>query len=102
MTSLVATREMEWKQADGTISSIVVTIGHPLATHDPDHGAGEWSCTFRILGLGDDQTYTAFGIDSVQALYLALKTAGTLIMSSKAGRSMELDWSELDNCGFPR
>ncbi|MGI8552472.1 MAG: DUF6968 family protein [Dehalococcoidia bacterium] len=101
MTAIVVAREMEWNHADGTISSVLVNIGNPLPTLDPSIRAGEWSCPFQILGLGDDQAHTVFGTDSVQALYLALKTAGSLIISSQAGRSLQLDWSELDHCGFP-
>jgi hypothetical protein len=46
---------------------VVVIIGAPT-----QHGPNQASCEFQVVGLADDDVQTAIGVDTLQALSLAL------------------------------
>lgn len=39
----------------------------------------EWKCEYRLVGFSKDRARKAYGVDSYQALYLALKILATEI-----------------------
>ncbi|MFC7498500.1 DUF6968 family protein [Enterovirga sp. GCM10030262] len=60
---------------------------------------GEYRCRWRIIGLGQDRSRDAAGIDSVQALMLAMRTVHAELSESheyKAGKLTYLDQTDLD------
>lgn len=64
--------EREYDVGEGPISSAVLRIGKPA-----EHPDGDWVCAVQITGLGDDRVYEAAGVDSLQALMMALQMART-------------------------
>lgn len=64
----------------------------------------EYWCYFQIIGegIGDGQVKRAIGIDSMQAVILAIRYIGTIIKCSefveRNGFDKNNDW---DNFGFP-
>ena len=78
----------------GTARVLTAKIGVPRRV-----GTGEWACPYWITGFGDGATFRARGVDSVQALVLALE--GVRIELKKAGG--RISWvGERGTAGFPR
>ena len=102
MTSVIATREMTWKHKDGSETPVIVSLGPPLPRFSEVNEPADWYCTFQIVGLGDETVRAVFGADGIQAILLALMTAGKIVAASPPGRHGELDWKEVPNFGFPQ
>lgn len=80
---------------------IQVYIGAPSKRVSVDAGTEDWYCPFKISGIGIDGVHVAFGIDSVQALHLALVLVGQTLKNSPPGRAGRLSWHGDPNFGFP-
>jgi hypothetical protein len=65
LNDVVAERELERPEEES--ARIVVRIGRPQP--DPEM---DWTCSYQIRGIGDEQVRTAHGIDAVQALQLCM------------------------------
>lgn len=87
---VIAERELQ-RKAGG--EPVIVRIGLPVEDSECD-----WYCPVRITGAGDDTTYKAFGVDSVQALMLGLQMVGARLGSYQ--REHGLTWLEMDDLGF--
>jgi hypothetical protein len=75
--------------------------GQVLARFHLPYGApgGEYRCRWQIVGLGEERSREAAGIDGIQSLLLAMRTVhGELSESEeyKAGRLTYLDQDDLD------
>jgi hypothetical protein len=74
---------------------IVVSIGLPRRDQEP---GGDWECPFLIEGFGKSKVQKAFGVDSVQALILAIQ--GIRVNLEQTGR--DLFWLDPQNgADFP-
>ena len=91
---VIAERELD--SADGR--TVQVLIGQPQPF--PEEG-GDYYCPFQITGIGNDMVMHLAGVDSVQALLLALKMIGARLYTSDEGRAGTLTWLEHRNLGFP-
>jgi len=60
---------------DGERVAVTVAIGHPYPT-----SGGDWACPVQITEL-HDRVMDIHGIDSLQALCLATRFAGSLLKS---------------------
>lgn len=67
---IIATRKLVFTRGDGVESDVVVNLGNPVP--DPNDPSTTWICPFQILGIGNERTNAIFGVDSLQALILAL------------------------------
>jgi len=75
MTAVIASRQIE--TTDGKKNIIHVEIGKP---ENKKFGKGVCSyCTFQITTSEGVQVYPAYGADSIQALYCALRLAGVIV-----------------------
>lgn len=72
-----------------------VRIGKP----EPD-GAGDWRCAYHVRGIGMRSPRYAFGVDSVQALILALNAVRSDLEA--AGDACHWVGGERGDSGFPR
>lgn len=77
---------------------VIVTIGTP---HIPAGYPDEYWCVYRIEGLSKPRTSYAIGVDSMQALYLALMNIATDLYMSAEGREGQLSWLGGADLGFP-
>jgi hypothetical protein len=57
--------ERVFQRADGR--EVRVEVGRPRRVKN-----GDWACEFRVLGVGHSKVYTLEGVDSLQALQMAL------------------------------
>ncbi len=101
MTPIIATRQFTWIRYDDAEVEAFVEIGAPVQLPVHIDEDGDWYCTVRTRGMGDDTVRTVIGVDSVQALYHALALAGKLVGSSFLAVTQDLDWLEVPNFGFP-
>ena len=75
---------------------VVVTIGVPQAVQGSD-----WGCPLQITGLNTTwrRPKYVFGIDSFQALHLAIQDAGVVLESAK----QKLEWlGQTEDLGLPK
>lgn len=81
---------------DGIDSEVAIRISAP----QPDQGA--WSCACEIDWPEGTRKFAIRGVDSVQALELALKMIGSTLYTSEYHKSKVLTWDKPGNgYGFP-
>jgi hypothetical protein len=66
---VVASREMELRFEDGRTETYLVRVGMP---YERDDGF-DWCCPYELGTPSNRRLRCAFGIDSIQALELAMK-----------------------------
>ena len=75
---------------------MILTIGVP----EPVPGS-DWGCVVQVTGLGRrlSRPRVVFGIDGLQALHLAIQSAGVTLETC----GHQLEWlGQRDDLGFPR
>jgi len=82
-------------QLSGGTAEVIVTVGRPISD------GNDYRCDFKITGLGYDKVQHAMGVDSVQALLLALMGIGARLYTSDEAREGRLTWLDSRNLGFP-
>jgi hypothetical protein len=90
---IIATRDLD---LDG-VEKVLVTIGAPQQT--PGHA--DYYCPFTISGFGSREVRYAVGIDTMQALDLALRAIGSDLYSSQEYLEGRLRYLGMKNLGFP-
>jgi hypothetical protein len=78
---------------------VIIRIGKPQIFPD----SRDYYCPYQIIGLGKEKIRYAGGIDSIQALLLALDKIGVDLYSSQEAQSDRLRWEgdETGELGFP-
>jgi hypothetical protein len=97
LTDVVVSRTVEAVRPDGSRTEVEISIGRPFP--DPLPG-GDWCCTFRITGLGDDTVRAAFGVDTLQALLLALYKVRLELAERAETASVRLEWLGRSDLGL--
>ena len=95
--SAYAEREFEYHDGEGA-HPVLLRIGKPAPDPAPD---GDWRCAVDFVGLPDgDGTFYAVGVDSLQALLLALSAATARLKALRA-RGSALTWEGQAALGIP-
>lgn len=67
---VIASRQMEFRYEDGRVEAFSLKIGMPF-----EYGGGyEWCCPYEYGTDSNRKLFGMFGIDSLQALELTMKT----------------------------
>jgi hypothetical protein len=74
----IARRVFHSRSKQRRLRKATVEIGTPAAVPGSD-----WGCRVRIRGLSTEVDRTVFGVDSVQALSIALMYSGMMVTSSR-------------------
>lgn len=90
-SSLIAVRDLRAVGRDS-----VVTVALRAPSPDPE---GDWECMYTVNGLDEPHVDSAKGIDSIQALIMALE--GIRIVLERSGESFSWEGGE-GEAGFPR
>jgi len=70
---VIAIREMEFHADDGKIEKAVLKVGRPF-----EYGEGlDWCCPYELSTESRKKLFSMFGIDSLQAMDLTLKSLRT-------------------------
>jgi hypothetical protein len=72
MNSVIASRTYSYEESSGGEAFVELEIGKPIKS---PHREEEFMCTFRLKLPGTELIETAYGIDGLQALLLALGSA---------------------------
>jgi hypothetical protein len=86
---VIAVRQVDAVATDGSRTEVVLKLGKPMP--DPLPG-GDWCCPHQIVGLGDERVAATFGVDSLQALLLAVYSVRLRLTERAEGASVALDW----------
>jgi len=93
---VIAERRLNLVAEDGQIREALVRLGAPKRVSDD-----EYSCTFQIVGLGDDKPRPIYGSDAFHALELTLKLISFLLKHYRDQANGQLYWLEPgDDMGF--
>ena len=63
--------------AEGRVRPIIVRVMMPRPSKK-----GDWECQYQALGIGNGRRRTAYGVDAVQALVLALTGLAYVVRNS--------------------
>lgn len=94
MSPVIATRILR----NGDDEEVVVTLYAPVESSQVED---EWGCSWRIEGLPDGRSVqmTAFGIDAVQAMVIALAMIGDHLEGER--ERCDLTFLDHPELGFP-
>ena len=92
MQDVVADRTLEVSNG-GILGTATVRLGRPRQSGDD-----EWACPVQILGLDDDEVRDVYGVDSLQALVLALQMVRARVTTQPSG--VQVTWMGMDDLGL--
>jgi len=85
-----------------TYKVAAASVEIPITVHLPQHGKHDWICAYDIAWPDGTRHGFGYGIDSAQALLLALHAIGTDIYTSDYHQSGQLYWERPgQGYGFP-
>lgn len=90
---LIARRELSFSNGD----KVAVLIGKP----EPYPDGEDFYCPYQILSIGSECVRYACGIDSAQALLLALNKINADLNCSREAETGQLSWVGSGDLGFP-
>lgn len=93
---VIATRLLEL--AGDPVAEVLVKIGKPERSEHND-----FCCRVQVTGLGDERVHGIFGVDSVQALELAMRFLGSELQHLNTQYKGQLRWGDAPTgwFGFP-
>jgi hypothetical protein len=96
---IIATRRLYYFDENHQRKAISVVVGKP----QPSSDSPEFQCQFQLIGIGSQQTKTARGHDSIQALQsaLILVAANLNELNVQLGRRLIWDGGDEGDLGFP-
>ncbi len=85
-----------------TYKTSTANIDIPIIVYLPQRGEHDWNCDYDIAWPDEKRRGFGYGIDSTQALLLALHAIGTDIYTSDYHQSGQLYWEKPGRgYGFP-
>jgi len=78
-------------------NNVLLEIGAPY----PVEGHADYLCPYRINGLGDGRVVRIGGVDSMQALFLAMRSAAGALYAASAKQNDKITWYGQHNLGLP-
>ena len=95
---IVAQRNLALASATGGApKSVVISFSSPIRAT----GTRDFVCHYRIDGLSCRGTRMAMGIDSLQALFLAMTNAASILYTCEEFKAGRLTFLEDKNLGLP-
>lgn len=96
---IIATRQLYYFDETNQKKAISVVVGKP----QPSPDSLEFQCPFQLIGIGSQDTQTARGHDSIQALQsaLILVAANLNHLNNQLGQRLIWDGGAKGDLGFP-
>jgi|GEM_PF-4592434 len=89
-------REFDYQsQKDNSSGTLILRIFTPKLTQEDD-----WECKYILQFPENSMEGKLIGIDSLQALLLAIKMAKTLLINYADTNQVTITWLEMDNIGL--
>jgi len=89
---VIAERELNYNSVNGE-QTLIVKLGKPRPDSKP---GGDWECPIQI----GEKVKLAFGVDSFQALSMALQLISIDLRYLKDKQKLDLNWLDMDDLGF--
>jgi len=100
-TEPIATRDLDLVQPDGSSATVKVEVFAPAKEATPE-GGERYGCAFNISGLASPIEMKGYGVDSMQALKIALEFIATRLCLCREAREGRLTFEgEGGPFGFP-
>ena len=90
--TVIARREFECGD-----QKLILEIGAPY----PVEGHADYLCPYRLIGLGAGRVCHIGGVDSMQALFLAMRNAAGSLYFASAKQNDKITWCGERNLGLP-
>ncbi len=96
---IIATRRLHYFDEANHQRTVSVLVGKPQQLPD----SSDYLCPFQVIGIGTQQTHSARGRDSIQALQSAfiLIAANLNHLNDQLGRKIVWDGAAKGELGFP-
>jgi len=91
---VIATRKLT---LDGG-TEVTVHVGRPCS---PPEWNSNFYCPYQIIGLGSERVRRVGGVDSMQALVLALEAIGADFYAYNKLQANKISWFDQSDLGFP-
>jgi hypothetical protein len=88
---VIAERSFDLRRGAKRLGRVTVRFGRPIREPKPDASA-PWFCPVSISGAGLRFFTAVAGVDSLQALILALELATTIVPSEAARIGAQVEW----------
>jgi hypothetical protein len=98
--TVIAEREYKLVRAGQRGKRVVVRFGAPVP--DPSAPGTDWMCPYALVVSGKAQVRAVFGVDSLQALELALRLVPTLLAVLARDEGGELHSFGVKDTSLPR
>lgn len=85
----VVERLVQALSAGGEVRDVTLCADAPV--RDPLPG-GDFRCAYRVVGLVDDTVHHAHGVDTMQALLLAVRGLELVVTEQAAQLGLRLTW----------
>lgn len=97
---IIATRQLYYFDEANQKKAINVVVGKP----QPSPDSQEFQCPFQLIGIGSQDTLTARGHDSIQALQAALALVAAKLnqLNAQLGQKLIWDGGTEGDLGFPK
>ncbi len=92
LDEVIAKRKLNYSSEKGE-QILMVKLGKPRPDSKP---GGDWECPIQI----GERIKLAFGVDSYQALSMALQLISIELRYLKDKQKLDLKWLEMDDLGF--
>ncbi|HKP38498.1 MAG TPA: hypothetical protein VJT71_16685 [Pyrinomonadaceae bacterium] len=94
---IIATRTLHLIDEQGHKRPVSVFIGKP----EPEESG--YRCSYQVIGIGSQETRTARGADSIEALQSAMTLAGASLhnLNQEVGGKLKWNGDAAGNLGFP-
>jgi hypothetical protein len=96
---VIASRALEFRGSSGETATVSVEVGRPVRNMDAENEC--YWCPYRISGLGRERTRAMAGVDSAQALVLALHAIPAEMDAFARDHGGRVTWLGGDDLGFP-
>src|SRR5260221_10291965 len=99
VSEIIATRRYYFVDEANNTRTVSVFVGKP---QQPDESS-EYVCRFQVIGIGSQETQSAAGRDSIEALQAALDLVSTTLnyLNREVGGGLNWDRGHAGELGFP-
>jgi hypothetical protein len=96
---IIATRRFHFVDEGNHQRTVSVFVGKP----QQPNGSSDYHCPFQVIGIGSQQTQSARGHDSIQALQTAMILIGVRLsnLNNEIGSKLSWDGGAEGELGFP-
>ncbi|MBV2366418.1 DUF6968 family protein [Streptomonospora nanhaiensis] len=97
---VVAERVVEAVAPGGARTPVRLRIGRPRPDTHPEGTGTDWCCPWQVEGLGNTEVQRSYGVDSLQALLLAVYRLRLGLQERARSAGVRLEWLGMAGLGL--